>query len=61
MSMASVLPVNNTFKNVFNLHDYDLGPPFLGENKFRGLRDLHGQCLPILHRYGELIKRFLLL
>jgi len=50
--MASVLPVN-TFKNIFNLHDYDVGPPFLGANSFRGLRNLHGDCLPILHKYGQ--------
>ena len=52
MIMTSVLPVN-TFKNIFNLHDYDVGPQFLGANSFRGLRNLHGDCLPILHKYGE--------
>ena len=50
--MTSVAPVN-TFKTVFNLHDYDVGPSFLGDKAFRGLRDMHGECLPLLHKYGE--------
>eukprot|EP00795_Rhopilema_esculentum_P017226 gene17226-8778_t len=51
IAMASVAQAN-TFKNVFNLHDYDVGPSYLGNETFRGLRDLHGECLPLLNIYG---------
>ena len=55
IAMASVAQVN-TFKNVFNLHDYDVGPSYLGNETFRGLRDLHGECLPLLNTYGKLVR-----
>ena len=45
----------NTFKNIFNLYDYDVGPTYLGDETVRGLRNLRGECLPILNRYGKVI------
>ena len=45
----------NTFKNIFNLYDYDVGPTYLGSETVRGLRNLRGECLPILNRYGKAI------
>lgn len=48
----------NTFKNVLNLYNYDVGPTYLGDETVRGLRNLRGECLPILNRYGKIICRY---
>ncbi len=44
----------NTFRSVLNLYDYDVGPAYFGTEKVRGLRDLHGDCLPNLKTIGKM-------
>ncbi len=50
--MATTTSIN-TFKNVFNLFDYDVGPAYFGPEKVRGFRDLKGECLPNIKSSGE--------
>ncbi len=39
---------------MLNLYDYDVGPAYFGTEKVRGLRDLHGDCLPNLKTIGKM-------
>eukprot|EP00794_Sanderia_malayensis_P000560 gene560-1217_t len=44
--MAAMSTSVNTFRNIFSLYDYDVGPEYLGSDKVRGLRNFRGDILP---------------